>query len=246
MKNIALKVEKRNEKEVKNNTARKLDRVDYLPAVMYGLKKEPVIIKIKRKELTTRLKGHSISSAIFDIQIGKESKVKEPVIIKEYQRDPISRKLMHLDFLRIEMKEEIETIVPVRILNEDIAIGIKDDGGVLQHGLREFRILCLPVDIPEQIDYDIKELGMNEIVRVENVEIDKKIKILNDPSEVIVSIIPPTELKEEDLVTEEEEEEGMEEPEIVGEKKPEEEGGDETREKAEDKTGDKQKKSGKE
>ncbi len=246
MKNIALKVKKRNEKEVKNNTARKLDRTDYLPAVMYGLKKEPVIIKIKRKELTTRLKGHSISSVIFDIQIDEESKVKEAVIIKEYQRDPISRKLMHLDFLRIEMKEEIETIVPVRILNEDIAIGIKDDGGVLQHGLREFRIRCLPVDIPEQIDYDVKELGMNEIVRVENVEIDEKIKILNNPSEVIVSIIPPTELKEEDLVTEEEEEEGMEEPEIVGEKKPEEEGGDEIREKAEDKTGDKHKESRKE
>lgn len=246
MKNIALRVEKRNEKEVKNNTARKLDRADYLPAIMYGLKKEPAIIKIKRKELTTRLKGHSISSVIFDIQIDEKSKVKEAVIIKEYQRDPISRKLMHLDFLRIEMKEEIETIIPVRILNEDIAIGIKDDGGVLQHGLREFRIRCLPVDIPEQIDYDVKELGMNEIVRVENIEIDEKIKILNGPSEVIVSIIPPTELKEEDLVTEEEEEEGTEEPEIVGEKKPEEEGGDETEKKAENKTGDKQKKSGKE
>ncbi|HAJ94966.1 MAG TPA: 50S ribosomal protein L25 [Actinobacteria bacterium] len=235
MKNIALKVEKRNEKEIKNNTARKLDRADYLPAVMYGLKKEPAIIKIKRKELTTLLKGHSILSVIFDIQIDEKSKDSEAVIIKEYQRDPISRKLMHLDFLRIEMKKEIETVVPIRILNEDIAIGIKDDGGVLQHGLREFRILCLPANIPEQIDYDIKELGMNEIIRVENIEVDEKIKILNDPAEVIVSIIPPTELKEEDLVTEEEGEEGAEEPEVVGEKKPEEEGGDVAEGKAEDK-----------
>lgn len=242
MKNIAIKVEKRNEKEVKNNIARKLDRADYLPAVIYGLKKEPAIIKIKRKELTALLKGHSISSIIFDVQIDGKSKDKEAAIIKEYQRDPISRKLMHLDFLRIEMKEEIETVVPVRILNEDIAIGIKDDGGVLQHGLREFRILCLPTDIPEQIDYDIRELGMNEIIRVENVEVDEKIKILNGPSEVIVSIIPPTELKEEELVTEEEAEEGAEEPEVVGEKKPEEEDGDETKGKA----GDKQKESGKE
>ncbi|MCD4669620.1 MAG: 50S ribosomal protein L25 [Actinomycetia bacterium] len=242
MKNIALKVEKRNKKEIKNNTARKLDKADYLPAVMYGLKKEPAIIKIKRKELTTLLKGHSISSVIFDIQIDEKSKDKEAVIVKEYQRDPISRKLMHLDFLRIQMEKEIETVVPVRILNEDIAIGIKESGGVLQHGLREFRIICLPGDIPEQIDYDIRDLGMNEIVRVENIEIDEKIKILNGPSEVIVSIIPPTELKEEDLVTEEEAEEEMEEPEVIGEKKPEEEGEAETG----DKAGYKQKESGKE
>ncbi len=238
MKNIALKVEKRNEKEVKNNTARKLDRAGYLPAVMYGLKKEPASIKVERKELTSLLKGHSISSVIFDIQLDGKSKDKEAVIIKEYQRDPISRKIMHLDFLRIQMEKEIETVVPIRIMNEDIAVGIKESGGVLQHGLRELRILCLPGDIPEQIGYDIKDLGMNEIVRVESVEIDEKIKILNDLSEVIVSIIPPTELKEEDLVTEEEAEEEMEEPEIIGEKKPEEEG--------EAETGDKQKESGKE
>jgi len=238
MKNIALKVEKRDEKEVKNNTARKLDRSGYMPAVVYGLKKEPAIIKVERKELTNLLKGHSISSVIFDIHLDGKSKDKEVVIIKEYQRDPISRKLMHLDFLRIQMEKEIETTVPIRILNEDIAIGIKENGGVLQHGLRDFRIICLPGDIPEQIDYDIKDLGMNEIIRVENMEIDEKIKILNDPSEVIVSIIPPTELKEEDLVTEEEAEEEMEEPEVIGEKKPEEEG--------EADTADKQKESGKE
>jgi len=242
MKNIALKVEERNEKEVKNNTARKLDRSDYLPAVVYGLKKEPKIIKIKRKELTTLLKGHSISSVLFDLQVGEKSKKKEAVIIKEYQRDPISRKLMHLDFLRIEMEKEIDTIVPIRILNEEISIGIKDDGGVLQHGLRELRISCLPADIPENIEYNIEELGMNEIIRVENVEVEKKIRILNDPSEVIVSIIPPTELKEEDLVTEEEDEEGMEEPEVIGEKKAEEEGEAD----AGDKTEGKQKESGKE
>ena len=238
MKNIALKVEKRNEKEVKNNTARKLNRAGYLPAVMYGLKKEPASIKVERKELTSLLKGHSISSVIFDIQLDGKSKDKEAVIIKEYQRDPISRKIMHLDFLRIQMEKEIETVVPIRIMNEDIAVGIKESGGVLQHGLRELRILCLPGDIPEQIGYDIKDLGMNEIVRVESVEIDEKIKILNDLSEVIVSIIPPTELKEEDLVTEEEAEEEMEEPEIIGDKKPEEEG--------EAETGDKQKESWKE
>ena len=225
MKNIALKVEKRNEEEIKNSTARKLDRVGYIPAVMYGLDKKPVSIKIQKKELSSLLKGHSISSTIFDIRMDEKSKDKDAVIIKEYQRDPISREFIHLDFMRIQMKKEIETVVPVMIINEEIAVGIKDSGGVLQHGLRELRISCFPGDIPEHIDYDIKDLGMNEIIRVENIEIDEKIKILNDISEVIVSIIPPTELKEEEIVTEEEAEEGIEEPEVVGQKKPEGEDG---------------------
>ena len=223
MKNIALKVEKRNDKEIKKGASSKLGRTGYIPAVMYGLAKDPESIKVERKELLKLLKGHNISSVIFDLHIKEDSKGKDAVIIKEYQRDPISNELIHLDFLRIQMKTEIETTIPVRIINDDIAVGIKEMGGVLQHGLRELHISCLPADIPEHIDYDIKDLGMNEIVRVENIVVDEKIKILNDPSEVIVSIIPPTELKEEEPVAEEEGEEGIEEPELVGKEKPEEE-----------------------
>jgi large subunit ribosomal protein L25 len=222
MANVALKAEKRNDTEIRKNAASKLGREGFIPAVMYGLEKKPESIKIERKELIKLIKGHNISSVIFDIHLDEKSKDKDAVIIKEYQKDPISNELIHLDFLRIQMKKEIETTVPISILNDDIAVGIKDMGGVLQHGLRELNILCLPADIPEHIDYDIKDLGMNEIVRVENIEVDENIKILNDPSEVIVSIIPPTELKEEDLITEEEGEEEMEEPELVGEEKEEE------------------------
>jgi large subunit ribosomal protein L25 len=228
MKNIDLQVEVRDEKELKSRISRKLALLDYIPAVLYGLEKKPVSIKVKRKEMSRLLKGHNISSVIFDLHLDKSAKDKEAVIIKEYQRDPISRELRHLDFLRIQMKKEIETSVPVKILNEEIAKGIKEEGGVLQHGLRELHIVCLPADIPEFIEYDIEELGMNEIIRVENIEKDEKIRILNDPSEVLVSIIPPTELKEEELAPEVEGEEGeeeevMEEPELIGKEKPEEE-----------------------
>jgi len=158
-----------------------------------------------------------------DVSLDGKGKDKDSVIIKEYQRDPISNELRHLDFLRIEMKKEIETSVPISILNSDIAVGIKDMGGVLQHGLRELDISCLPSDIPEHIDYDIKDLEMNVIIRVENIEVGDKVRILNEPSEVIVSIIPPTELKEEEPAAGEAGEEEMEEPELVGREKPGEE-----------------------
>lgn len=228
MENISLAVEKRDDSEIKNKVSRKLRGKDYIAAVVYGLKKEPVSIKVKEKEFKDLLKGRSIYSLIFDMHIdGVKKDKKETVLIKEFQRDPITREFLHVDFLRIQMEKEIETTVPVHIINEEIAIGIKEGGGVLQHGLRELHISCLPADIPDHIEYDIKDLNMGVAIRVSDINISDKIKILNDPEEVVVSIIHPTQLKEEELVTEEAAEEEVAEPEVIGRAKeePEEEKG---------------------
>lgn len=225
MENIALAVEKRNDSEIKSNASRRLRNKHYIPAVVYGLKEEPVSVKIREKEFKGLLKGRSIYSLIFDMHIdGAKKNKKETVLIKEFQRDPITREFLNVDFLRIQMEKEIETTVPIHIINEEVAVGIKEGGGVLQHGLRELHISCLPADIPEYIEYDIKDLDMGVTIRVSDINISDKIKILNDPEEVVVSIIHPTQLKEEELVTEEEAEEVVE-PEVIGKEKvePEEE-----------------------
>jgi large subunit ribosomal protein L25 len=223
MENIALAVGKRDESELKSRSSKRLRATSYIPAVVYGLNKEPISIKVDEKEFKNLLKGKSIFSMIFDMQIDGTKKIsKETVLIKEFQRDPITREFIHLDFLRIKMENEIETSVPIHIINEEIAVGVKEGGGVLQHGLRELHISCLPKDIPEYIEYDIKNLDMGIAIRVSDVDVPGEIKILNDPEEVVVSIIHPTELKEEELVTEEEaEEEEIIEPEVIGKEKEE-------------------------
>ncbi len=222
MENIAIKVEKRDEKEIKNKASRRLRSNNFIPAVVYGLKKEPVNIKVKEKELKDILRGKSIYSVIFDMHINDAKKgEKNTVLIKDFQKDPITREFLHLDFLRIQMEKEIETTVPIHIINEEISIGIKEKGGVLQHGLRELHISCLPVDITDHIEYDIKDLDMGLAVRVSDINITDKIKILNDPDEVVVSIIHPTQLKEEELAPEEEAEEEITEPEVIGKGKEE-------------------------
>jgi large subunit ribosomal protein L25 len=226
MENIALAVEKRNDSEVKSSASRRLRNKHYIPAVVYGLKEEPVSVKIREKEFKGLLKGRSIYSLIFDMHIdGAKKNKKETVLIKEFQRDPITREFLNVDFLRIQMEKEIETTVPIHIINEEVAVGIKEGGGVLQHGLRELHISCLPADISEYIEYDIKDLDMGVTVRVSDINISDKIKILNDPEEVVVSIIHPTQLKEEEVAVEEGAEEGIVEPEVIGKEKvePEEE-----------------------
>jgi large subunit ribosomal protein L25 len=221
MENIALAVEKRNDSEIKSNASRRLRNKNYIPAVVYGLKEEPVSVKIREKEFKGLLKGRSIYSLIFDMHIdGAKKNKKETVLIKEFQRDPITREFLNVDFLRIQMEKEIETTIPIHIINEEVAVGIKEGGGVLQHGLRELHISCLPADISEYIEYDIKDLDMGVTVRVSDINISDKIKILNDPEEVVVSIIHPTQLKEEEVAVEEEAEEVVE-PEVIGKEKEE-------------------------
>lgn len=222
MENIALAVEKRNDSEIKSSASRRLRNKHYIPAVVYGLKEEPVSVKIREKEFKGLLKGRSIYSLIFDMHIdGAKKSKKEAVLIKEFQRDPITREFLNVDFLRIQMEKEIETTVPIHIINEEVAVGIKEGGGVLQHGLRELHISCLPADISEYIEYDIKDLDIGVTVRVSDINISDKIKILNDPEEVVVSIIHPTQLKEEEVAVEEGAEEGIVEPEVIGKEKEE-------------------------
>ena len=223
MENIIIKAEKRNEREIKSKALKRLRKDGFIPAVIYGLKKEPVSVKVKEKELKDLLKGKNIYSTIFDMQMEDDGKKveKEAVLVKDFQIDPITGKFLHLDFLRIEMKREIETTVPVHIINEEISIGVKEKGGVLQHGLRELRVSCLPGDIPDHVEYDIKELDMGSTVRVSDIYVSDNVKILNDPEEVVVSIIHPTLLREEEVAPEEEAEKVAAEPEVIGKGKEE-------------------------
>lgn len=226
MENIVLAVEKRNDSEIKSSASRRLRNKHYIPAVVYGLKEEPVSVKIREKEFKGLLKGRSIYSLIFDMHIdGAKKSKKETVLIKEFQRDSITREFLNVDFLRIQMEKEIETTVPINIINEEVAVGIKEGDGVLQHGLRELHISCFPADIPEYIEYDIKDLDIGVTVRVSDINISDKIKILNDSEEVVASIIHPTQLKEEEVEVEEGAEEEIAEPEVIGKEKvePEEE-----------------------
>ncbi len=225
MENLVIEVDMRQNDELKKNAAGRLRREGFIPAVLYGLSKNPVCIKVDAKKFKELSKGKRTTSLVFDMKInGDKKSKKEAVLLKDIQRAPISREFVHLDFLRIQMEKEVETVVPIVIINEENSSGVKEEGGVLQHGMRELHISCLPKDIPEKIELDVINMGMGDVSKVSDIEVGENIKILSDPSEVVVSIIHPTHLKvEEEAVVEEEAavEEEEKEPEIVGKEKKE-------------------------
>jgi large subunit ribosomal protein L25 len=193
MSSVVIKADVRREEEKKKNASRRMRYSGFIPAVVYGQNQQPVEIKLNTREFKDLIKGRSLSNLILDLQFkydGKEKK--ETTLIKEIQKDPISTEIVHIDFIRIQMKKEVEAAVPVHITSEEESAGVKEEGGVVQHGLREIHVVCLPADIPESIVYDIKELHMGNNVKVSDIKIGENIKILNNPEEVIVSIIHPT------------------------------------------------------
>jgi large subunit ribosomal protein L25 len=217
MSNVSLKVEIRGKEELKNNASRRLRASGFVPATIYGQAEEPRSIKVDSKQLKEILKGKSTASLIIEMNMSIDGKSKKEVtIIKDAQKNPFTHEFTHIDFYRIQMEKEVETTVPVVILNEEESVGVKEEDGVVQHGLRELHISCLPMQIPERITYDIKDLRMGHVIKVADLIIDSDVKVLNHPEEIIVSIIHPTHLVVEQVAAEEE---TAAEPEVITKEK---------------------------
>lgn len=183
--------------------ARKLRQRGLVPAVIYGKGREPQALVVDPQEVKNYLAGN----IILDLDI--EGLGKLPAMIKDVQKDVISGDLKHVDFLHISMDEKVTVSVPVLLVGD--AAGVQE-GGVVQQLLWEIEVECLPLEIPENIEVDISNLGVGESLSVSDVKALEGIGILTSPEEVIVTIALPTtaveEVSEEDEVTE---------PEVIGE-----------------------------
>jgi large subunit ribosomal protein L25 len=201
MENLVLEIAKRSSQEHRKNASGRLRRAGYIPGVLYGLNAEPLSIKMQLKSFKDLIKNIGISGHIFDLKLNDGSKSKKiAALIKDYQIEPLSREYSHIDFMRIEMQHEVTIEVPIVILNEEKAYGIKEEGGVLQHGIREIEISCLPKDIPEHIEIDIINLKIGSIIKISDIKVPENIKVLSDPDEMVLTIIHATQLKEEETV----------------------------------------------
>jgi len=119
-----------------------------VPAVAYGAKKNSIPIVVKEKDFTKTIHTQQGMNVIISLDI-KGEKEARTVIVKEVQQDPISDDYIHVDFQEISLKEKIEVEVPIGVIG--VAPGVKEEGGVLDHIVREIGIKCLPTKIPDKI-----------------------------------------------------------------------------------------------
>ncbi|MCR4430206.1 MAG: 50S ribosomal protein L25/general stress protein Ctc [Tepidanaerobacteraceae bacterium] len=182
MEQIALKAEKRNISS--KGGINGLRRNGKLPGVLYGKNIDSSPVTVDAKELMKILKNHG-ESALINLELEGRT---HPVLMKEIQRDTFKDAIVHVDFYGISMTEKIEFDLPI-ILKGD-AEGVKM-GGILQHQKREISVKALPKDLPEHLEVDISDLKIGDTLTVGDLKVDEKLTVLDDPEEVVISILAP-------------------------------------------------------
>jgi len=187
----------------------------FLPSVVYFHGKDALSLKISRSVLLKLMHQHRLESTIIKLKIKNDKKAAgRPCIVKEIQYDPVHEDIIHIDFNEISLTESIKVNVPVEVKGE--AIGVKQEGGSLEHLLWEIEVECLPTNIPKNIEVDVSALKMGEAIHVKEMIFPSGVKPLNEPGAIVLHIIAP--MKEE-APAEAVEGEEKAEPEVIKEKK---------------------------
>ncbi len=206
------------------NVNRRLRKSGKIPAVLYGPRTEPRAVTVDPETVKNILYSDSGKNTIFTVSVGGGAHTH--AMVKDYQLDPVQGNLIHCDLLEIAMDRLLKLTVDIELVGE--AEGVKVDGGIMDTVTRSIEVECLPSDIPDSIKVDVSHLKINDYIRVKNVQVDPKVKILTDPEVVIVTIVPP--IKEEVPVAEAAPAEAAE-PEVIKKGKVAEEGAEEEEQK---------------
>ncbi len=218
MEQIHLDVELR--KDIGAQKLRRVRQENFIPAIVYGRGFKPTAIKAERRAYDRIDRQHRGESLIYHLNIVDQGvRVEDfPAIIKDIQLHPVTDEVIHLDFNRISLDREIE--IKVKVVTKGKAIGVKRDGGTLDHLLWDLDIICLPTNIPHHLEVDIENLGIHEAVHVKDIVFPPGVRTKHDPEAVVVTVTGS--MKEEVAAVAEESGATCAEPEVLKEKKKEE------------------------
>jgi large subunit ribosomal protein L25 len=167
------------------NEARRLRVSGKVPATLYGGKGEVLALAVNTKQVTAILRSETGHNTLFQVDLGGRQ---EPAIVKDWQVDPVSGNLLHVDLLRIAMDVRMRVKVPVHTFGEPS--GVKVQGGVYEVVTREVEVECLPADIPTEFKVDVSGLALNQSLRAGELPINTaKLKLLTDPQTVLSHVV---------------------------------------------------------
>ncbi len=170
-----------------SSRSRRLRHTGFVPAEIYGHKETNQSVEVSEKELTKILQTTRGENIFFSVNV--EGKAGEPVlaVIKEIQYDKTSNAILHADFHKVNMSEKIRIKVPLRIVNAETCIGVKN-AGTLQVTMRTLEVQCLPAQIPEHIDVDVITLDINQSLHVSDLKLPEGLKPTQSLGNVVASV----------------------------------------------------------
>jgi large subunit ribosomal protein L25 len=172
---------------VGKGVARQLRMQGRLPAVLYGRRDEPVSLSVNEVEMKGILRQHA-ESAIVDLSIAGGTLIN--AIVRDVQRHPASGKLVHIDLQRIRLDEKLRVEVHVHVTGNPT--GVKDQGGILEHGTRTVNVMCLPAEIPAAIEVEVIALKINDSIKIRDIAARyPNVEFLDDEDTMLAGVIPP-------------------------------------------------------
>lgn len=191
-------------------SARRARRDGVVPGIIYGWETKPKTLSIDESSLE-RFLNSPASGGLVEVRVGEE---KHTVLVKEIQRDPVRGHLLHVDFHKVRLDQEVQTLVPITVVGEEQRVS---DGGILALSIHELPISCLPTHIPDAISVDVSSLAMGDTLTVADLELPEGVTTDEDLQSPIVSVVAPEEEVEEPVEDEEEAAEEAAEEEVDSE-----------------------------
>lgn len=182
--------------------ARRLRKSGLVPAVVYGHKKDTLLLAVNSSELTKILKGKE-ENVFINLRVENGNTIEKFTLIKELQLNPVSGKFLHVDFCEIDKNQAITLDIPVHFTGE--AVGV-ETGGDLHHVKREIKVSCLFAMLPDFIEVDVSHLNIGDSIKVQDLKLHEGITILDHEDTILASVTAPKTTVKAELIEEQEQE----------------------------------------
>ncbi|MFN2603781.1 MAG: 50S ribosomal protein L25/general stress protein Ctc [Gemmatimonadaceae bacterium] len=197
-------------------SARSLRAQGKIPAVIYGHGREPQSLAIETRELEKLLSKISAESTVIELSMdGKSART----LIREIQRHPFKRQILHVDFQELVAGEKVTVRIPIVLMG--VPEGVRQDGGILDQVMRELEIEVDPANIPNHVEVDVNPLRIGDSVHVNEIPLPEGVELVGEADSTVCVVSAPRAVVE--TVAPTEEAEVVAEPEVIGKAKKEEE-----------------------
>lgn len=164
--------------------SRRLRRDGLIPGVLYGGEKAAVMIEMDHNDLFKKMKVEAFHASLLTMLLDGK---KETVLLRDYQMHPFKQQIYHIDFQRVNTKQEITIKIPFHFINADIAPGVKLANGMINHAMTEIEVRCLPKDLPEYVTIDLANLEAGAAIHVKDIDWPKGVKPLSVTDDTTVA-----------------------------------------------------------
>ncbi len=164
--------------------SRRLRGADVIPGVLYGHGMDPISVSVGRRDLRIALSGAAGVNTVLDLTVDGQV---YPAIVKEIQRHPVRRTVAHVDFIQVNLDEEITVAVPLRLEGE--AEAVARDGGLVDPAVDTIEVTTTPRNIPDEFVVDVSNMEMDTVIRLADIEMPSGVTATGDPEMPIVTVL---------------------------------------------------------